>query len=52
MAQNLIKQTNQKFTPARLTANVCAIMKFQAHLDLGVKKKENSVAGKGASSFL
>ena len=51
MAQNLIKQTNQKFTPARLTAKIYAIMKFQAHLDLGVKEKENSVAGKGASSF-
>lgn len=52
MAQNLIKQTNQKFTPVRLTARVYAVTKFQTHLDLGIKEKENSVAGKGATSFL
>lgn len=51
MAQNLIKQTNQKFNPARLTTKVCAVMKLQTHLDVEIKEKEKSSSWERGNQF-
>lgn len=51
MAQNLIKQTNQKSNSATLTAKACSVTKLRSHPDLEIKEK-HSVARKGATGFL
>lgn len=50
--KHLIKQTNQKFHPAGLTAKAYAVTKVRTHLILRLKRKKNSVAGRGATRFL